>query len=115
MLSLGALLILVTLTLNQQRSAFLVQKNAYLREMETAAADFARVRLHEVTELDFDEARVGMTILDTNLSDLTPIAGFGADGGEVTPDDLDDLHEVTDTTSHFLNNEQFQIKATYSV
>ena len=94
MLAMGALLILVTLTLNQQRAAFLVQKNAYLRELESAAADHARMRLHEITEMDFDEARVGMTTLNTNTNDLTPSLNLGPDPGE-TPanfDDIDDFH-----------------------
>ena len=120
MLAMGALLILVTLSLNQQRSAFLVQKNAYLREMESAAADFAKVRLHEITQRDFDESRVNMTILDTGLSDLTPLASFGYEGGEdpadwTTLDDLDDFDGLVDTTAHALNNEQFTIKGEYSV
>jgi hypothetical protein len=116
MLALGALLILVTLTLNQQRSAFLVQKNAYLREMESATADFAEKRFHEVTAgLAFDNARVGMTILDTGTDDLTTEANFGPDPGDTGIDDIDDLHAVVDTTAHMLNNETFEIKATYSV
>ena len=118
MLALGALLILVTLTLNQQRSVILVQKNAYLREMESAAADFAQKRLHEITEKDFDEARVGMTVLNTNTLDLTPAASFGAEAGETTVttfDDIDDFHAHADTTLHEMNNEDFNIRATYSV
>ena len=116
MLALGALLILVTLTLNQQRSAFLVQKNAYLREMESATADFAQKRFHEVTaNLAFDEQRVGMTILDTGTSDLTPKLSLGKDGAEATIDDIDDLHTVVDTTTHELNKEQFEIRSEYSV
>ena len=120
MLALGALLILVTLTLNQQRSAFLLQKNAYLREMETAAADFAKKRLHEISIKDFDEARTGMTILDPGLTDLTTFANFGADPGEnvydfFTLDDIDDFHGHADTTLHLLNGEEFQIVANYDV
>lgn len=120
MLALGALLILVTLTLNQQRSAFLLQKNAYLREMESAAADFAKKRLHEISIKDFDEARTGMTVLDPGLTDLTTFANFGTDPGEnayseLTLDDIDDFHLHVDTTAHELNNEQFQIRAEYAV
>ena len=111
MLALGALLILVTLSLNQQRSAFLVQRSAYLREMESAAADYARMRLHEITEKEFDENRVGMTVLDTGTSDLTPFTSFGVDGGEdptdpLTFNDIDDFHAFSDT---------FRLRSTYSV
>ena len=120
MLALGALLILVTLSLNQQRSAFLVQRSAYLREMESAAADYARMRLHEITEKEFDENRVGMTVLDTGTSDLTPFTSFGVDGGEdptdpLTFNDIDDFHAFSDTTNHVLNNETFRLRSTYSV
>ncbi len=118
MLALGALLILVTLTLNQQRSVILVQKNAYLREMESAAADFAQMRLHQITEKDFDEARVGMTVLNTNTLDLTPSASFGAETGETsfaTFDDIDDFHAFSDTTTHEMNDEEFVIRAEYAV
>ena len=117
MLAMGALLILVTLTLNQQRAAFLVQKNAYLRELESAAADHARMRLHEITEMDFDEARVGMTTLNTNTNDLTPSLNLGPDPGE-TPanfDDIDDFHNLVDTTSRTLNDELFTFRSTYTV
>ncbi len=121
MLAMGALLILVTLSMNQQRSAFLVQKSAYLREMESAAADFAKDRLHEVTEQAFfDEARVNMTILDTGVSDLTPIASFGIEGAEnladiSTLDDHDDFDGFVDTTTHQLNLESFEIVSEFSV
>lgn len=118
MLAMGALLILVTLSMNQQRSAFLVQKNAYLREMESAAADFAKIRLHEITQADFDEARVNMTILDTGVSDLTLATNFGTDPGEVNIadfDDLDDFAGYVDTTTHQLNLENFEIRSEFSV
>ncbi len=120
LLALGALLILVTLSLNQQRSAFLVQRSAYLREMESAAADYARMRLHEITEKEFDENRVGMSVLNTGTTDLTPFASFGVDGGEdpldpLTFNDIDDFHAFTDTTDHVLNNETFVVRSTYSV
>jgi hypothetical protein len=120
MLALGALLILVTLSLNQQRSVFIVQRSAYIREMESAAADFARMRLHEITEKDFDENRVGMTSLNTGTTDLTPFASFGIEAGEnpaadSTFDDIDDYHAFTDTTDHVLNNETFRLISTYSV
>lgn len=118
MLAMGALLILVTLTLNQQRAAFLVQKNAYLRELETAAADHARMRLHEITQRDFDEARIGMTSLNTTTTDLTPSLNLGPDGGETSAalfDDIDDFHNHVDTTQRMLNDELFTFRSTYTV
>ena len=119
MLAMGALLILVTLTMNQQRAAFLVQKKAYLRELESAAADHARMRLHEITEKEFDEARVGMTTLNTNTIDLTPALSLGPDdAGEVnfvTFNDIDDFHLHVDTMQRSLNDEIFTFRSTYSV
>lgn len=114
LLALGALLILVTLTLNQKRSVFLVQKNAFHRELEAASADFAQKRLHEIVSgLAFDDQRVGITSLNTSTSDLTAIADLGADAGDL--DDIDDLHNTVDTTLHELNKEAFRIRANYSV
>ena len=117
MLAVGALLIVITLTLNQQRSIFLVQQNAYLRELESVASDFAKKQLHDVTEsVAFDEARLGMAALLTATSDLTNQASFGPDAGEVWPfDDVDDYHAYVDTTTHVINQESYQLRSSYSV
>lgn len=119
MLALGALLIVVTLTLNQQRSIFLIQRNAYLREMETAAADYGKQRLMQIAEsVSFDEQRIGMTVINTNTGDLTPDASFGPDGTETfaTFDDLDDFDGyVENNVTHVLSGEQYVFKVTYSV
>ena len=119
MLALGALLILVTLTLNQQRSIFLVQRSAYLREVESAAADYGAARLHQIAEtVAYDEQRIGMTTLDSNTGDLTPDASFGPDGSETpgTFDDLDDFDGFVESNiTHTLSDEQYRFRATYSV
>ena len=118
-LALGALLILVTLTVNQQRSIFLVQRGAYLRELESAAADYGEARLRQIAEtMAFDEQRVGMTVIDTNTGDLTPDAAFGPDGTETfaTFDDLDDFDGYVETdVTHTLSDEQYRFRATYNV
>ncbi len=118
MLAVGALLIVITLTLNQQRSIFLIQRNAYLRELESVAADFAKKQLHDVTEgVAFDEARIGMAALLTTTSDLTHQGSFGPDAGEVFAsfDDVDDFHAYADTSTHVINNESYQLSSSYVV
>ncbi len=117
-LALGALLILITVSLNQQRSTYLVHQSAYLREMESAASDLAKLRIHQITEgFAYDEARVGMSVLDTAVGDLTPPASLGPDAGEgpVSFDDIDDFNGHVDTLTHTLSNETYLFEATYTV
>lgn len=120
MLAMGALLILSTLSINQQKSIFLLQKNAYVRELESVAVDWAKVRLHEIAEGEaFDEARISMTILDPDTGDLTLPASLGAEGGESTLGDFDDIDDydgfVEIDTTHTLSNETYALQATYTV
>jgi hypothetical protein len=121
LLALGALLIVTTISMNQQRSIFMLQRTAYLRELEAAASDYAQLRLSEVASLAFDEARIGMATLNTDISDLTASPSFGVEGGETagTPatfDDIDDFHGYVDSTvTHTLSNETYRLRATYTV
>ena len=121
MLALGALLILTTLTLNQQKSIFLVQRGAYVREIESAATDYAKIRLHQITEgLAFDEARIGMSVIDTGTNDLTLPLSLGTEGVEdatdkLTFDDIDDYNGFSETEAHTLSNETYFLRADYTV
>ncbi|MBX2818909.1 MAG: hypothetical protein KTR29_04480 [Rhodothermaceae bacterium] len=119
MLAMGALLILATLSINQQRSIFLLQKGAYVRELESAAADWAKVRLHQIAESEaFDEARTSMTVLDPGTSDLTLPASLGRESGEVDVtdfDDIDDYDGFVEDFTHTLSNETYGLRATYTV
>ena len=121
MLAMGALLILSTLTVNQQKSIFFMQQGAYVREMESAAADYAKKRLHEITSsAGFDEARLTMTIIDTDTTDLTLPLSIGTDGGEnpndaSTFDDVDDFDGFSEDVTHTLSDETYALRATYTV
>ena len=118
---LGALSIIMVITVNQQRAIFLNQKNAYKREIETVAADFARSRLEQiVNSVAFDESRVGGTDLDLDTSSLTSKANFGLDTGEqsnniASYDDLDDYHNYSEILSHPVSEDTFRLSATYQV
>ena len=118
---LGSLLIIMVITINQQRSIFMFQRNAYIREMESAAADFAKQRLEEISNtVVFDESRVGVVNFTTSTSDLTNSASFGLDGSESyaslpTLDDLDDYDGYNETRLHIVRQDTFQFQAAYSV
>ncbi|MDZ4701575.1 MAG: hypothetical protein SH809_17825 [Rhodothermales bacterium] len=121
LLALGALLIVTTISMNQQRSIFMLQRTAYLRELEAAASDYAQLRLSEVASFAFDEARVGMATLNTDFADLTSSGAFGVESGETagapaTFDDIDDFHGLVDSTiTHTLSNETYPLRASYTV
>lgn len=121
MLAMGALLILSTLTLNQQKSIIMMQQGAYVREMESAAADFAKKRLHEITSsAAFDESRLLLSFIDTDTTDLTLPMLMGTDPGEnpsdfTTFDDVDDYDGFSEDATHTLSNEDYALRATYTV
>lgn len=119
MLAMGALLILSTLSINQQKSIFLLQQGAHVRELESAAADWAKVRLHQIADGEaFDETRLSMTVLDTGTGDLTAPAALGADAGESVVgdfDDIDDYDGFVEDVTHTLSNETYALRATYTV
>jgi hypothetical protein len=121
LLALGALLIITTIAMNQQRSILLLQRTAHVREMEAAAKDYAKFRMSQLTSFAFDEARLGMTTLNTDTGDLTDSGSFGVEAGETagspgTFDDIDDFHGYVDSTvTHTLSNETYRLRATYEV
>ena len=119
MLAMGAMLILSTLSINQQKSIFLLQQGAQVRELESAAADWAKVRLHEIAEGEaFDEARLSMTVLDPDTGDLTAPTLLGSDSGESNAalfDDIDDYDGYVEDFTHTLSNETYALRATYIV
>ncbi|MEZ4700063.1 MAG: hypothetical protein R2834_07015 [Rhodothermales bacterium] len=121
LLALGALLIITTIAMNQQRSIFMLQRTAHVRELEAAASDYAQRRLSELSSYAFDEARLGMSTLITDVVDLTSSGSFGVESGETagdisTFDDIDDFHGYVDSTVvHTLSNETYRLRASYSV
>lgn len=116
-LAIGALLIIMTTAMLYQRSNMLSQELAYIRQIEIAAEDAAKMRLEGLATLAFDEGLVGTTGLPApgDYSLLTSPLDFGLDGGEVTPDDLDDYHGRLDTISHVVSTDSFWFAISYSV
>ena len=119
MLAMGALLILSTLSINQQRSIFYLQQDVYVRELESVAADWAKIRIHEIIEGNaFDENRLSMTVLDPDTDDLTLPASLGKDLNENAVgdyDDIDDYDGLVEDFIHTFSNETFGLRATYTV
>lgn len=115
---LGSLLIIMIITVNQQRSIFMFQRNAYIREIESVAADFAKQQLEAISNsVGFDEARLGTVNFTTTTSDLTSVGSLGPDGAETAGsfDDLDDFDGHTETIFHIVSQDTFRFQATYSV
>ena len=98
LLGLCAVLIFSIFALGQHRSKADLEDTAMAREIENAAADFARKRLGEITRFAFDNADVGSLDIRQSTAGLTPIAGLGVDtidGESFSPavglDDVDDF------------------------
>ena len=118
-LAFAALLVVATLVLNNQRTAFFAQRDAHMRDMEAAAESYGEMRLKRISEsVAFDERVVGNSGRHLSVEDLTPHASFGPDDFETpkTFDDLDDFDGFVDQTTAFAWGEgQYRFKATYSV
>ena len=118
-LALGALMIITMLSVQQQRSSFMVLEGMFLRELENAAADYAKKRTEEILDsVSFDESRVSSSELDTDVATLTAAAGFGPDVNEddvASYDDLDDYHTYQETVTHVLSADTFRFNVSYDV
>lgn len=127
-LALGALLIIMMTAINHQRSTFLIQKNAYVREIESAAEDVVKKRLEILlNSRSFDESTTGGIIsLPSNTSGLTAAGSLGNEAGEVGPtlpldedfgtfNDVDDVHNYQHTVWHVISTDTFRFQLSYSV
>ena len=114
-LAIGALLIIMTTAMIAQRSSIITQEMAFIRHIEIAAEDAARMRLEGLSTLAFDESTVGATSIPTTTAGLTLPGSFGSDAGDVTPDDLDDFHGRIDTFFHVVSTDSFAFRASYWV
>ena len=115
-LAIGALMIIMITALNHQRSIIVIQEASYLREMENAALDLAKLKIEEkLIETQFDEQWLGNAVFPQNPSILTPTSNFGLDGTE-TPDDVDDFHGLTEFDwPHSIGADTFRFNISYSV
>ena len=118
-LALGALLIITMLAVQQQRASFINLEGVYIREIENAAADFAKKRSEEIISgAAFDETRTGSTDLDVDTSTLTGIGALGPDATEndiASFDDIDDYHGYTEQVVHVLSADSFRFDVSYTV
>jgi|GEM_PF-4755290 len=117
LLALGALMIIMLIAVNQQRSTIHIHEQVYAREISQARDDFA-VRLLEgiSNEMSFDEQTMALTDIPTNVSSLSDL--LGPDLGETvdsTFDDIDDFEAYRDTFMHVISADTFFFDVTFSV
>lgn len=115
-LAIGALMIIMITALNHQRSIIMIQEVSYIREMENAALDLAKLKIEEkLIETQFDEQWLNRSVFPSSPNDLTPSSSFGLDGTE-TPDDIDDFHGLTEFDwPHSIGADTFRFNISYSV
>ncbi len=127
-LALGALLIIMMTAINHQRSTFLIQQNAFVREIESAAEDVVKKRLETLLNSEaFDESTTGGIVsLPSNTAGLAASGSLGPDAGETGPtqpldqgfgsfDDVDDVHNYQHVVWHTISADTFRFQITYSV
>ena len=118
-IALGALMIITLIAVNQQRNSIILQEKVYLREMENMVSDLGKKRLEEIlNQTAFDESRVGVTSLDTDVSTLTESGSLGPEPGEnkvALYDDVDDYHGYQETISHNISADTLSMIVNYSV
>lgn len=116
-MTLGALMIITMISIGQQRSAYMVIEDMYVREQESAAFDYASMRLEDiVNRLAYDEAMSDGS--EPDVSTLSASTSFGPDTGETKEedyDDIDDYHGFTESVQHALSADTFRFEVTYSV
>lgn len=96
----------------------LSQELVYIRQIEIAAEDAARMRLEGLTTLAFDESLVGAAgpPLPGDYSSFSSPANFGFDFNDSgIPDDFDDYHGRTDSIFHVVSADSFWFVVSYSV
>lgn len=118
LLTLGALMIITMISVGQQRSNYMVIESIYVREQESAAYDYATMRLEHITSsMAFDESMAdGET--EADISIMAPFISFGPESGESQEDDYDDVddyHGYSETINHVLSADTFRFDVSYAV
>lgn len=107
------------LSVQQQRISMNTLEEIYLKEIESAAADYGRKRVQQIINTSaFDESRLGSSDLDVNTQSLTSVGAMGPDSGENDAadfDDLDDYHEFEEDIVHVLSADSFRFNVSYEV
>ncbi len=115
-LALGALMIIMITALNHQRSVLMIQEASYVRELESAALDLAKQRIERrLIETQFDEQWLNQVVMPSSPTILTSSANFGLDGGDGTPDDIDDFHNLSELVNHPIGADTFRFNVTYRI
>ena len=118
-LALGALMIIMLIAVNQQRSTIQFHEQVYVREISQARDDFAIGLLEGITnQKRFDENTIALTEIPTDPSILSDI--LGTDTSENadslnTFDDIDDFNAYRDTFLHVISADTFMFDVTFSV
>ena len=117
-LALGALMIIMLIAVNQQRSAIQFHEQVYVREISQARDDFAISYLEGViNQKRFDEATIPLTEIPTDVTILTSVLGpeDASENADSTFDDIDDFHAYRDTFDHVISADTFRFDVTFSV
>lgn len=118
-LALGALMLITMMSVQQQRSSFMTLEGMYIKEIENAAADYAKKRSEEIlSSVSFDESRTSSSDLDVDTATLTGVGALGPDAGENKEekfDDIDDYNNYEEQVVHVLSADSFRFDVSYSV
>lgn len=115
-LALGALMIIMITAISHQRSAIMIQEMAYVRELENAALDVAKIRTESLlNQTTFDELWIGEAHLPNSTTLLTTTASFGPDPGDTAFDDIDDAHNFTERYTHSIGDDTYDFLINYAV
>ena len=117
-LALGALMIIMLIAINQQRSTIRIHEQVYVREISQARDDFATSLLEGiVNQMDFDEETIPLTSIPTNVNDMSLVLGPEGllETDPSTFDDLDDFHAYRDTFQHIISADTFRFDVSFTV
>ncbi|MEM8484157.1 MAG: hypothetical protein AAF564_01350 [Bacteroidota bacterium] len=117
LMTLGALMIITMVSVNQQRANYIAVEGIYVREQESAALDYASLRLENIeNSYAYDEATTDGS--EPDLGTMSDGNSFGPDTGENNEadfDDVDDYHNFTESISHAISTDTFRFDVTYSL
>ncbi len=118
-LALGALMIILVTALNHQKSVIMIQEASYVREIESAALDLAKLTIEEnLIQTEFDQNWLGEVVFPSSPTELTSANTFGPDSGETNKtlfNDVDDFHNFSETRTHSIGSDIFNFNVSYEV
>ena len=118
-LALAALMIIMLIAVNQQRSAIRLHEQVYVREISQARNDLGTSLLEGiVNQKVFDETVITATDIPTDPNTLSAVLGpddVATEFSAATFDDIDDFHLFSDTVAHVVSADTFRFQVDYSV